>query len=41
MWLTAMLAAYQKLHLKFVVTYPCFYPRIALVALTPGRQEAN
>ena len=35
-WLAALLAANQKLHLKIVVSYPCFYPRIALVALTPG-----
>ena len=34
-WLTALLAANQKLHLKIVVSYPCFYPRIALVAPTP------
>ena len=36
-WLAAVLAANQKLHLKIVVSYPCFYPRIALVALTPER----
>ena len=34
-WLAALLAANQKLHLKIVVSYPCFYPRIALVTLTP------
>ena len=37
-WLTALLAANQKLHLKIVVSYPCFYPRIALVAPTPACQ---
>ena len=34
-WLAALLAANQKLHLKIVVSYPCFYPRIVLVAPTP------
>ena len=37
-WLAALLAANQKLHLKIVISYPCFYPRIALVLLTPGKQ---
>ena len=36
-WLAALLAANQKLHLKIVVSFPCFYPRIALVARTPGQ----
>ena len=35
-WLAALLAAHQKLHLKIVVSYPCFYPGIALVTLTHG-----
>ena len=35
-WLAALLTANQELHLKILVGYPCFYPRIALVALTPG-----
>ena len=39
-WLAALLAANQKLHLKIVVSYPCFYPRIALVTLTPVLQYA-
>ena len=39
-WLAVLLAVNQKLHLKTatLVSYPCFYPRIALVALTPGWQ---
>ena len=36
MWLPAN----QKRHLKIVVIYPCFYPRIALVALTPDMRKA-
>ena len=35
-WLTALLAANQKLHLKIVVSYPCFHPWILLVAPTLG-----
>ena len=35
-WLAALLAANQKLHLKIAVSYPCFKPRIVLVAITPG-----
>ena len=35
-WLAALLTANQELHLKIVVGYPCFYPRIALVAPIPG-----
>ena len=35
-WLAALLAANQKLHLKIVVNYPCFYPWIALVGPTPA-----
>ena len=35
-WLAAVLAANQKLHLKIVVSYPCFYSRIVLVVLTPA-----
>ena len=38
-WLAALLTANQKLHLKIVVSYPCFYPRKALVVLTPGLQQ--
>ena len=37
--LSALLAANQKLHLKIVVGYPCFYPRKTLVALTPGQPQ--
>ena len=33
-WLAALLAANQRLHLKIVVSYPCFYTKIALVVLT-------
>ena len=40
-WLAALLAANQKLRLKIVVSYPCFYPRIAFVAPTPGGQKFN
>ena len=35
-WLAALLAANQKLHLRIVFSYPCFYPRVTLVTLTPG-----
>ena len=35
-FLEALLAANQKLYLKIVVNYPCLYPEMALVALTPG-----
>ena len=40
-WLAALLVANQKLHLKILVIYPCFYPRIALVALIPGRHSTD
>ena len=40
-WLAALLAANQELHLKNVVSYPCFCPRISSVALTPGRYDCN
>ena len=40
-WLPALLAANQKLHLKIVVSYQCFNPMIALVALTPDVWPGN